>query len=127
MRFAFRPGVTAVHHDRRSSPRLEIDACLAGDVLGQPQQSLALRDLALSGFSVQTSQACAVGRRYNFRFAIDGGLAVRLAAEAVYCRPGDQSDDTRFVNGFRFVADTPEAEAAIDLLMDSATAPLSFD
>jgi PilZ domain len=119
--------VAAVSNDRRTFPRLEVDACLTGDVIDRTHPIIGLRDLAMNGFSVESTRACVVGSRYQFRFATEGGLAVRLRAEAVYCRPTDDNHGTTFVNGFKFVADSPEAVAAIDLLMDSATAPLSFD
>lgn len=113
--------------DNRSYPRLEVSGCLIGDLVDRTHEIMPLRDLALSGFSVESARVCAVGSRYSFRFATEGGLAVRVKADAVYCRPADDRQGVTFVNGFRFVADSPAAEAAIDLLIESAIAPLSFD
>jgi hypothetical protein len=114
--------------DRRNFPRLEVDtSSFTGELVDSRMQIITLRDLAQSGFSVESRRACVVGTRHMFRFVTDGGLAVRVGAEAVYSRPIESNREAVFVNGFKFIADTPEASAAVDLLVDSATAPLSFE
>jgi hypothetical protein len=112
--------------DRRASPRLQVSAYLVGEVPNRSLRITALRDLAFNGFSVESPMPVTVGSRYEFRFVTDGGLAIRVRAEVVYSRVISGDIEGAFAHGFRFLLDTPQAEAAVDLLVEAATSPISF-
>lgn len=121
------PATSARHEEQRTSPRVAVEALING-AIAQGNLKIILRDLGLGGFSVECPFSCTLGSRHEFRFVTDGGLAMRVLAEAVYSRPlGPRDGMQHHIAGFKFVHGTPGAERAVDLLLDAATAPLSFD
>ena len=87
--------------DRRRSPRVEP----RGPVLGEiPALGLAVRvrEVSLGGMSVETAQRLDVGVRTDFALRLGDGSVVEIAADVVYCRPGDVERPGTFVSGVKF-------------------------
>lgn len=121
------PLTSARHEEHRTSPRVEVEALING-AIAKGNLKIILRDLGLGGFSVECPLACLIGSRHEFRFVTEGGLAMRVLAEAVYTRPLGPRDGMLYhISGFKFVFGRPGGERAVDLLLDAATAPLTFD
>jgi PilZ domain len=111
--------------ERRSSPRLEVEALINGE-LARGNLRLVLHDLGFGGFAVECPIAFTIGSRHDFRFVTEAGLTVRMSAEAMYTRlVGPRDGMQQHLSGFRY-CQTPEAERAALILMDAATAPLTF-
>ncbi len=112
--------------DRRTSPRLEVEALIDGE-LARGSLRLILHDLGFGGFAVECPLAFTIGSLHDFRFVTEGGLAVRMSAEATYTRPvGPRDGLQHHLSGFKYSLKTTEAERAVGILMDAATAPLTF-
>jgi hypothetical protein len=110
----------------RGSPRLEVHSVLTGQLV-QGNVPLAVHDLGFGGFSVEGPIAFTAGSQHAFRFTTSGGMSILLTAEAIYSRPMDERNGMAwFLSGFRYVINSPEAEDAVQILIDAATSPLSF-
>jgi hypothetical protein len=111
---------------RREGPRLEVEAVINGR-LSRGNLRLDLIDLGLGGFAVESPIGFSPGSRHAFRFVTMAGLAVRVQADLVYSRPSGSHDGMdHFISGFKYVVADPNEQAAIDLLIEAATSPLSF-
>ena len=111
---------------RREGPRLEVEAVINGR-LSRGNLRLELVDLGLGGFAVESPIRFSPGSRHGFRFVTAAGLAVRLEADLVYCRPsGPQDGMEHYVAGFKYAAADAREQRAIDLLIEAATSPLTF-
>ena len=112
--------------ERRSSPRLEVEAILHG-VLVEGNLRLILRDLGFGGFAVESPIAFTVASQHEFRFTTETGLVVSTLAEAIYSRPlGPRDGMIHYVTGFRFGQEGAVTDQAIQIIIDAAVAPLSF-
>lgn len=113
--------------ERRTSPRLEVEAILHG-VLVEGNLRLILRDLGFGGFAVESPIAFTIASEHEFRFTTDSGLVVSTMAEAIYSRPAGPRDGmVHYVTGFRFAPEGAVTEQAIQILIDAAVAPLTFN
>ena len=111
---------------RREGPRLEVEAVIKGR-LSQGNLQLELVDLGLGGFAVESPIAFSPGSRHEFRFVTSAGLSVRLQADLVYCHASAASDGMQhYISGFKYAVASASEQTARDLLIEAATAPLSF-
>ena len=111
---------------RREGPRLEAEAVLNGR-LSRGNLQLDLVDLGLGGFAIESPIAFSPGSRHEFRFVTAAGLSVRVQADLVYCRASAAADGMQYyVSGFKYAVTSASEQHAIDLLIEAATAPLSF-
>jgi hypothetical protein len=121
---AWKPDPTTM--SRREGPRLEVEAVINGR-LSRGNLRMDLVDLGLGGFAVESPIGFSAGSRHGFRFVTVAGLAVRVQADLVYCRSSGPHDGMEhYVSGFKYVVTDAREQSAIDLLIEAATAPLSF-
>jgi hypothetical protein len=117
----------ARHLSRRETPRLEVEAVLNGR-LAKGNLRLILHDLGFGGFAVESPLAFAIGSIHEFRFFTTDAIVVSLRAEAVYSRSvGLRDGMDHFLSGFKYALGSDEAERAVEVLLDVAMGPLSFD
>ncbi len=89
---------------------------------------MIVHDLGFGGFAVESPIAFAVGSRHEFRFVGPEDMVVGIRAETVYSRPVGLRDGMDHVlAGFKYVLESEEAERAVEILLDLAMSPISFD
>jgi hypothetical protein len=112
---------------RRMAPRLEVEAILNGR-LAKGNLRMSVHDLGFGGFAVESPIAFAVGSRHEFRFVGPDEIAVSIRAETVYSRAVGLRDGMDHVlTGFKYILETEDAERAVEILLDLAMSPISFD
>jgi hypothetical protein len=76
---------------------------------------------------VESPIGFSAGSRHDFRFVTVAGLAVRVQADLVYCRPSGPHDGMEhYVSGFKYAVADDREQRAINILIDAAISPLSF-
>ena len=89
---------------------------------------MPLHDLGFGGFSVESPLAFTVGSRHDFRFIGPADMVVEISAETVYSRAADpQGGVAHRVSGFKYIVDSDETQRVVDLLIDAALSPISFE
>jgi len=112
---------------RREAPRLEVEAVINGR-LARGNLRLILHDLGFGGFAVESPIGFAPGTYHEFRFVTAQGMVVGILAETVYSRDVGMRDGMEHrLSGFKYVLETDEAMRAVEILIDAAMSPLSFD
>jgi hypothetical protein len=111
---------------RRRLPRFEVTGSIEVVVAGG-HIAAALHDIGLGGFAVESDHPFAVRSRYPVRFTSPNGLDARVLAQVIHVRQVTDSDGQfRWLSGFAYVIDDDEAYAAVEAVLDHATACLSF-
>ncbi len=111
---------------RRRLPRFDVTGSI-GVVVAGGHIAAGLHDIGLGGFAVESDQPFAVRSRYPVRFTSAGGLDARVLAQVVHVRQVTDSDgQLRWLSGFAYVIDDDGAYAAVEAVLDHATACLSF-
>jgi hypothetical protein len=104
-----------------------VEAVLNGR-LAKGNLRMVVHDLGFGGFAVESPIAFAVGSRHEFRFVGPEDMVVGIRAETVYSRAVGLRDGMDHVlSGFKYVLETEDAERAVEILLDLAMSPISFD
>jgi len=113
--------------DGRAAPRLEVETVLTG-CLVRGTLRMTVHDLGFGGFSVEAPLAFAVGSQHDFRFIGPEGMVVEIRAETVYSRAvGLREGMDHHLTGFKYLVDSDETKHVVDLLIDAALSPISFE
>jgi hypothetical protein len=116
----------------RASRRRDIRIQILGQLYGQVvalDLPLAVQNLGAGGFAVDSPIPFQTGTMHQFQFTLDDGRTVKLDARAVHClRVRVAGGSARYLVGLEFVRPSEDsaAAAAIDALLDSALASLTF-
>lgn len=110
---------------RRRLPRFDVTGSIEVCVAGKPVTGL--HDIGLGGFAVESDQPFTVRHRYAVHFTSPTGLDARLVAQVIHVRQvTDSEGQLRWLSGFAYVIDDDDARAAVEAVLDHATACLSF-
>ena len=106
--------------ERRRAPRIEILGRLHGQVTTL-RVSVTVREISLSGMSLETDFRFPVDAIHEFQLAMGDGSSATVTGRVVYSRDNGESDGTaRYLTGVEFV-DTGDSddESPVDDIMET--------
>jgi PilZ domain len=109
--------VTLVSADRRRSPRIQIVGRLHGHVAAL-RVAVAVREISLSGMSLETDFRFPIDAVHEFRLAMGDGTAATVTGRVVYSREAGEAGVPKFLTGVAFVegSDSDDASPVGDII-----------
>jgi hypothetical protein len=113
--------------DRRKHPRFPTHGRLLGWV-PEAKRPVAIRDIGFGGFAAETVDPLPIGSVHHIRFTTKSDRSAVLAAKSLHCWPSCMEDGSPcYVTGFEFIAEPPDAQRDITMLIEQVTSIGLFD